>query len=70
MDETEFINGLDKLGMNLDDKDAKQAFDDMDSNDGGIVLFDEFCIWYTKQVTPEREIVDSTSQFLEEQGKK
>merc|ERR1711865_500380 len=37
MDEKEFIEGLDKLGMNLGEKDAKQAFDDMDSNDGGIV---------------------------------
>lgn len=64
MDEEEFIAGLGKLGMNLPDDEAKAAFDEMDSNDGGIVLFDEFCIWYTKQVDPGREIVDSTSQFV------
>ena len=36
----------------------------MDSNDGGVVLFDEFCVWYTKKVFPEREIADCTSQFV------
>merc|ERR1712166_1474279 len=66
LDEKEFIEGLDRLGMNLSDDEAKASFDDMDSNDGGIVLFDEFCIWFTKQVSPEREIVDSTSQFADE----
>merc|ERR1719181_1254484 len=66
MDEKEFIAGLGMLGMNLPDDEAKAAFDDMDSNDGGIVLFDEFCVWYTKQVSPEREIVDSTSEFAGE----
>merc|ERR1712166_1076093 len=66
MDEEEFIKGLGMLGMNLSEKDAKADFDEMDSNDGGIVLFDEFCIWFTKKVSPEREIVDSTSQFAGE----
>ena len=28
----------------------------MDANDGGVVLFDEFCVWYTKKINPEREI--------------
>ena len=32
----------------------------MDSNDGGIVLFDEFCVWYTKKHEPSREIQVST----------
>jgi len=66
IDEHEFIRGLGMLGMHVSDTDAKQAFDDMDSNDGGIVLFDEFCVWFTKQVSPEREIVDSTVQFASE----
>merc|ERR1711988_1483177 len=70
MDEKEFIAGLGKLGMNLPDDEAKAEFDEMDSNDGGIVLFDEFCVWYTKQVTPEREIVDSTTQFVSRKKRK
>merc|ERR1712166_29079 len=69
LDEGEFIDGLDKLGMNLPEDEAKDAFAEMDANGGGIVLFDEFCIWYTKKVSPEREIVDSTSQFVESRSK-
>ena len=69
MDEAEFLKGLGMLGLNLPEDEAKAAFDDMDSNDGGIVLFDEFCIWFTKQVDPGREIVDSTSQFVESRNK-
>merc|ERR1711998_435334 len=72
IDEKEFIAGLDKLGFDLKGESAKDAFDEMDSNDGGIVLFDEFCVWYTKQVTPEREIADCTSKFVDSKksGKK
>jgi len=71
VDEKEFIEGLDRLGMNLGKKAAKAEFDAMDSNDGGIVLFDEFCQWYTTKVSPGREIVDSTSLFVDEvRGKK
>merc|ERR1712072_1028896 len=66
MDEKEFMAGLSKLGLNLSEADARAEFDAMDSNDGGIVLFDEFCVWFTKHVSPEREIVDSTSQFIDE----
>merc|ERR1712166_1011401 len=61
MDEKEFLEGLSRLSLDLSEDEAKASFDEMDSNDGGIVLFDEFCIWYTKLVAPEREIVDSTS---------
>jgi hypothetical protein len=52
--------------MSLSDREAKAEFDAMDSNDGGVVLFDEFCQWYTTKVSPGRESVDSTSQFVDE----
>jgi Ca2+-binding EF-hand superfamily protein len=71
VDEKEFISSLKRLGMSLSDREAKVEFDAMDSNDGGVVLFDEFCQWYTTKVSPGREIVDSTSQFVDEvRGKK
>merc|ERR1712086_260937 len=70
LDLKEFIAGLDRLGMSMSDKKAQAEFEDMDTNDGGIVLFDEFCIRYTKKVSPEREIVDSTSQFVDARKKK
>jgi hypothetical protein len=37
LDFTEFKQGLDTLGMTIDEKEAQEEFDQMDSNDGGIV---------------------------------
>ena len=31
--------------MTLPDREARQEFDNMDSNNGGVVLFDEFCAY-------------------------
>jgi len=66
IDEKEFEKGIKLCGLDMDKSDAKAEFDAMDSNDGGVVLFDEYCIWYTKKVNPTREIVDSTSLFVGE----
>jgi SpoVK/Ycf46/Vps4 family AAA+-type ATPase len=33
--------------VGLDDPDA--VFEEIDSNDGGVVLFDEFCSWMAKR---------------------
>ena len=60
LDFAEFKAGLDLIGMNIDDVEAREEFDQMDSNEGGIVLFDEFCVWYTKKHEPSREIQAST----------
>ena len=64
LDYSEFKAGAKKLGLRLSNKKCKAAFKEMDANDGGVVLFDEFCVWYTKKVFPEREIADCTSQFV------
>jgi Ca2+-binding EF-hand superfamily protein len=64
LDYNEFKLGVKKLGMKLSKKQIQEEFKLMDANDGGIVLFDEFCVWYTKKVNPEREIATCTSQFV------
>merc|ERR1712166_385890 len=63
LDFAEFKAGLDLIGMNIDDVEAREEFDQMDSNEGGIVLFDEFCVWYTKKHEPSRDIATSADKF-------
>ena len=48
IDEAEMTAGLKKLGFEVTDQEAKKIFDAIDGNDGGKVLFDEFCK-YTRQ---------------------
>ena len=64
LDFNEFREGAKKLKLKMKISKAKKEFNEMDANGGGVVLFDEFCVWYTKKVTPEREIADCTSQFV------
>ena len=63
LDLKEFKKGAKKLKLKLSTKKLKAEFRLMDANGGGVVLFDEFCVWYTKKVTPEREIADCSSKF-------
>mgnify|MGYP001216334147 CR=1 FL=1 len=65
LDKNEFYLGAKKLGLKLSRKQAAAEFAEMDANDGGVVLFDEFCVWYTKKINPEREIATSTTLFAE-----
>lgn len=48
----EFIRGCSRLGMVLSVKDAEKAFDNIDINDGGQILFDEFCRWVVTSKVP------------------
>lgn len=57
----EFKAGLSKLDMKLNDTDAAAEFDTMDRNDGGQVLFDEFCIWLANKRCPVDGEVVTTS---------
>lgn len=50
---SEFQEGLNKLGFNLSDEDVRNAFNDMDVNDGGQILFDEFCAYCMKVVNAD-----------------
>ena len=65
LDKNEFYLGAKKLGLKLSRKQAAAEFAEMDANSGGVVLFDEFCVWYTKKINPDREIATCTSQFVE-----
>lgn len=64
LDLKEFMVGAKKVGVRMKKKALKKEFEIMDANGGGIVLFDEFCVWYTKKINPEREIADCTSKFV------
>ena len=48
----EFKKGCTKLGLNVSAAEAEAAFDSMDSNSGGKVLFDEFCAWVAQTACP------------------
>ena len=39
-------------GLVLSVKDAEAAFDEIDRNDGGQILFDEFCRWVVTSKIP------------------
>jgi hypothetical protein len=70
LDYNEFRKGAKKLGLRLKKKEAQAEFKSMDANGGGVVLFDEFCVWYTKKIDPTREIATCTSQFVERRTRK
>eukprot|EP00730_Choanoeca_flexa_P015893 TRINITY_DN7403_c0_g1_i6.p1 TRINITY_DN7403_c0_g1~~TRINITY_DN7403_c0_g1_i6.p1 ORF type:complete len:423 (+),score=111.57 TRINITY_DN7403_c0_g1_i6:26-1270(+) len=52
IDEAEFKAGLSKLNLKLSAEDASKAFHAIDSNDGGQILFIEFCKWAVSQKVP------------------
>lgn len=49
---------LSLLGPDWHDKDWDQVFDAMDTNKGGVVLFDEFCAYLAKTTTTTTATVD------------
>ena len=70
LDFNEFRKGAKKLGLRLKKSQAMTEFKEMDTNGGGIVLFDEFCVWFTKKIDPTREIATTTSQFVSRRQQK
>eukprot|EP00049_Salpingoeca_infusionum_P012902 m.240025 g.240025 ORF g.240025 m.240025 type:complete len:450 (+) comp15299_c0_seq7:3125-4474(+) len=52
VDLAEFTKGFDKLGYPLTDACAAEAFDTIDKNDGGLILFPELCRYMAKVVSP------------------
>ena len=70
LDVNEFVQGAKKIGIKMTKRKLKMEFEIMDANNGGIVLFDEFCVWYTKQVNPSLQIADCTSKFVEKRNMK
>jgi Ca2+-binding EF-hand superfamily protein len=65
LDLREFLRGAKTLGLKMKKKQLKREFEEMDANSGGIVLFDEFCAWYTKKINPERLIATCTTKFAD-----
>lgn len=49
----EFKKGMDKLGLQLSEEEAKKTFGSIDTNSGGEVLFVEFCAYVRKRVNPD-----------------
>ena len=52
IDIDEFKAGLDRVGLSLNDDEAQSEFAAMDKNDGGQILFDEFCAWLAEKKCP------------------
>lgn len=53
MDVNEFIRGMGQIGLSLSDAEARQEFAKIDTNNGGQVLFVEFCAYIRKRVNPD-----------------
>ncbi|EGD82612.1 hypothetical protein, variant [Salpingoeca rosetta] len=52
LDFDEFKRGLGEIGLSIPTSEARAEFDLMDMNDGGIVLFDEFCAYVARKAIP------------------
>ena len=44
----EFVTMLDELEANMSAKEAKIGFQDIDTNDDGLIDFEEFVAWWTE----------------------
>lgn len=44
----EFIDMLDELEANMSEEEAKVGFQDIDTNDDGLIDFKEFVAWWTE----------------------
>merc|ERR1719219_3172392 len=56
---------IEKWGVKVED--AKATFDEMDGNDGGQVLFNEFCRWAMKaHINVDGDVEEEFAQYEEE----
>lgn len=53
LDFKEFSIGMDKLGIKLTQDDAEKEFRSIDQDDGGMILFVEFCAYVRRRIHPE-----------------
>jgi len=49
----EFKWCLSNSGVKMAEPRAQQEFNKIDANRGGVILFDEFCLWFTKKECPQ-----------------
>lgn len=69
IDLDEFKAGLEAVGMQLDDAQAEETFGSIDSNEGGQILFDEFCMWLARTRCPvDSQVVDTYTQASKDLG--
>jgi len=61
MTKQEFKMCLVTAGVKLSESRADQEFGQIDTNGGGIILFDEFCAWFTAKECP-----DAMKQFIDD----
>jgi Ca2+-binding EF-hand superfamily protein len=45
----EFVEMLDELESDVSDREAKIGFADIDTNDDGLIDFEEFVAWWTEE---------------------
>jgi len=58
----EFKLGISTLGLQMTESEARREFQAIDRNGGGMVLFDEFCRWFTTKKCPE-SLQDMVASF-------
>jgi Ca2+-binding EF-hand superfamily protein len=51
----EFVEMLDELESDISEREAKVGFADIDTNDDGLIDFEEFVRWWTDESTPEAD---------------
>ena len=44
----EFVRMMEELGAGLSEREARQGFAEIDTNDDGLIDFDEFVAWWTE----------------------
>ena len=57
IDLAEFKAGLHHIGMELPAEEAEEQFKSIDTDNGGKILFDEFCAWAAKRGLPVDGVV-------------
>ena len=55
IDVSEFIDGCGELGLQLSSTDGKAKFAEIDTNNGGFILFSEFCKWAAVALSDESD---------------
>lgn len=48
IDMAEFVDMLDELEADMSDSDARIGFQDIDTNDDGLIDFEEFIAWWSE----------------------
>ena len=61
IDVSEFIDGCGELGLQLSSTDGKAKFAEIDTNNGGFILFSEFCKWAAVALSDESDSSEDDS---------